>query len=99
MAPTRELAKQVAADFELTALTLKTITIYGGAPYRCVALLCTSGLYSSIYMHHHQVAVTFGVSVYAVLSIVAVVYSITHCTSTQISLAKSSIFTCVQLVS
>ncbi|CAN0165128.1 unnamed protein product [Pylaiella littoralis] len=34
MAPTRELAKQVAADFELTAPSLKTTCIYGGAPYR-----------------------------------------------------------------
>jgi ATP-dependent RNA helicase DDX21 len=34
MAPTRELAKQVAADFELTAPQLRTTTIYGGSPYR-----------------------------------------------------------------
>jgi ATP-dependent RNA helicase DDX21 len=34
MAPTRELAKQVSVDFETTAPRLKTISIYGGAPYR-----------------------------------------------------------------
>ncbi|CAN0087863.1 unnamed protein product, partial [Laminaria digitata] len=34
MGPTRELAKQVAADFEVTAPSLKTFCIYGGAPYR-----------------------------------------------------------------
>ncbi|CAM9259489.1 unnamed protein product [Ascophyllum nodosum] len=33
MAPTRELAKQVASDFELTAPSLETTCIYGGAPY------------------------------------------------------------------
>ncbi|CAM9298724.1 unnamed protein product [Choristocarpus tenellus] len=34
MAPTRELAKQVATDFEMTAPSLRTTCIYGGAPYR-----------------------------------------------------------------
>ncbi|DAZ96216.1 TPA: hypothetical protein N0F65_012578 [Lagenidium giganteum] len=33
MAPTRELAKQVASEFEQTAPTLETVCIYGGASY------------------------------------------------------------------
>lgn len=33
MAPTRELARQVASEFELTAPTLSTVCIYGGASY------------------------------------------------------------------
>jgi hypothetical protein len=55
MAPTRELAKQVAADFELTALTLKTITIYGGAPYRCVALVCVYAICMLAYIYMQRI--------------------------------------------
>ncbi|TDH72886.1 hypothetical protein CCR75_009456 [Bremia lactucae] len=34
MAPTRELAKQVASEFELTGPSLSTVCIYGGASYQ-----------------------------------------------------------------
>ncbi|GMF23559.1 unnamed protein product [Phytophthora lilii] len=34
MAPTRELAKQVASEFEQTAPSLSTVCIYGGASYQ-----------------------------------------------------------------
>ncbi|KAF4045660.1 DEAD/DEAH box helicase domain-containing protein, partial [Phytophthora infestans] len=34
MAPTRELAKQVATEFELTGPSLSTVCIYGGASYQ-----------------------------------------------------------------
>ncbi|KAF4317530.1 hypothetical protein BBO99_00003084 [Phytophthora kernoviae] len=34
MAPTRELAKQVASEFETTAPSLATVCIYGGASYQ-----------------------------------------------------------------
>ncbi len=33
LAPTRELAKQVAGEFEATAPNLRVVTVYGGAPY------------------------------------------------------------------
>jgi Rad3-related DNA helicase len=33
MAPTRELARQVCADFEIVAPHLKSLCVYGGAPY------------------------------------------------------------------
>ena len=33
MAPTRELAKQVAGEFEATAPDLQVLTVYGGTPY------------------------------------------------------------------
>ena len=33
MAPTRELALQVSREFQATGPTLKTVTVYGGAPY------------------------------------------------------------------
>ncbi len=33
LAPTRELAKQVAGEFEQSAPDLRTVTVYGGAPY------------------------------------------------------------------
>lgn len=33
LAPTRELAKQVAKEFDIFAEKLKTVTVYGGASY------------------------------------------------------------------
>jgi ATP-dependent RNA helicase DDX21 len=33
MAPTRELAKQIAADFAFVAPSVKTTCIYGGVSY------------------------------------------------------------------
>ena len=44
MAPTRELAKQVASDFELTAPTLRTLVVYGGTGYEPQRRAMRSGI-------------------------------------------------------